>query len=35
VLSHLTSKRIPVVHFSENRRDLEEVFLRATMGLVT
>jgi ABC-2 type transport system ATP-binding protein len=35
VLSNLTSKGIPVVYFSENRRDLEEVFLRATKGLVT
>lgn len=35
VLSSLVTRGIPVVYFSENRRDLEEVFLRATKGLVT
>jgi ABC-2 type transport system ATP-binding protein len=35
LLTSLIEQGIPVVHFSENRRDLEEVFLRATKGLVT
>jgi ABC-2 type transport system ATP-binding protein len=34
-LTALTEQGIPVVHFGEDRRDLEEVFLRATKGLVT
>lgn len=35
LLVSLVQEGIPVVHFSEDRRDLEEVFLRATKGLVT
>lgn len=35
LLAALIQEGIPVVHFSEDRRDLEEVFLRATKGLVT
>jgi ABC-2 type transport system ATP-binding protein len=35
MLSHLIHNDIPVLHFSEDSRDLEEVFLRATKGLVT
>lgn len=35
VLIYLVSKGIPVLHFSEDSRDLEEVFMRATKGLVT
>lgn len=35
ILSELVSKEIPVLHFSEDNRDLEEIFLRATKGIVT
>jgi len=35
ILSSLVSKGVPVLHFSEDSRDLEEVFMRATKGLVT
>jgi ABC-2 type transport system ATP-binding protein len=35
ILASLVSKDIPVLHFSEDSRDLEEVFMRATKGLVT
>lgn len=35
LLASLVVGDIPVIHFSEDRRDLEEVFLRATKGLVT
>jgi ABC-2 type transport system ATP-binding protein len=35
VLAALVDKDIPVLHFSEDNRDLEEIFLRATRGLVT
>ena len=35
VLSTLIQNDVPVLHFSEDNRDLEEVFLRATQGLVT
>jgi ABC-2 type transport system ATP-binding protein len=35
ILASLVSKGIPVLHFSEDSRDLEEVFMRATKGLVT
>jgi ABC-2 type transport system ATP-binding protein len=35
LLSKLVSGGIRVVHFSEDRRDLEEVFMQATKGLVT
>jgi ABC-2 type transport system ATP-binding protein len=34
-LASLVAGGIPVVHFSEDSRDLEEVFLRATKGIVT
>jgi ABC-2 type transport system ATP-binding protein len=34
-LAGLLAKGIPVLHFSEDNRDLEEVFMRATKGLVT
>jgi ABC-2 type transport system ATP-binding protein len=35
LLNTLVVNGVRVVHFSENRRDLEEVFMRATKGLVT
>ena len=35
LLSDLVSAGFPVLHFSADRIDLEEVFLRATKGLVT
>ncbi len=35
ILASLVSKGIPVLHFNEDSRDLEEVFMRATKGLVT
>lgn len=35
ILSSLVQADIAVLHFSEDTRDLEEVFLRATRGLVT
>ena len=35
ILASLVAKGIPVLHFSEDSRDLEEVFMRATKGLVT
>ena len=35
ILASLVTKDIPVLHFSEDGRDLEEVFMRATKGLVT
>ncbi len=35
MLSNLVQQGIPVVHFSEDSRDLEEVFMRATKGMVT
>jgi ABC-2 type transport system ATP-binding protein len=35
VLATLIQNGAPVLHFSEDNRDLEEVFLRATQGLVT
>lgn len=35
ILAGLLTKGIPVLHFSEDNRDLEEVFMRATKGLVT
>jgi ABC-2 type transport system ATP-binding protein len=34
-LSSLVQAGIPVLHFSEDERDLEEVFMHATKGLVT
>ena len=35
VLASLVQAGIPVLHFSEDERDLEEVFMHATKGLVT
>jgi ABC-2 type transport system ATP-binding protein len=35
ILTGLLAEGIPVLHFSEDNRDLEEVFIRATKGLVT
>jgi len=35
LLAHLVHNGVAVMHFSEDRRDLEEVFLRATRGQVT
>ena len=35
VLTMLVTHGVPVVHFSEDSRDLEAVFLQATKGLVT
>lgn len=35
ILSSLIEAGFPVIHFSEDSRDLEEVFMRATKGLVT
>ncbi len=35
LLAELVQQGLPVLHFSEDQRDLEEVFLRATKGAVT
>ncbi|HEX6304092.1 MAG TPA: ABC transporter ATP-binding protein [Anaerolineales bacterium] len=35
LLAELTARGYPIIHFSEEGRDLEEVFMRATKGLVT
>jgi ABC-2 type transport system ATP-binding protein len=35
LLSTLVKHEIPILHFNENHHDFEEVFLRATQGLVT
>lgn len=35
LLADLTARDFPIIHFSENSRDLEQVFMRATQGLVT
>lgn len=35
ILADLVSHGIPVTHFASDNRDMEEVFLRATKGLVT
>jgi ABC-2 type transport system ATP-binding protein len=35
LLTHLIQAEIQIIHFSEERRDLEEVFMRVTKGLVT
>jgi ABC-2 type transport system ATP-binding protein len=35
ILANLLAKGVPILHFSEDSRDLEEVFMRATKGLVT
>jgi ABC-2 type transport system ATP-binding protein len=35
LLAEMIQQGLPVLHFSEDQRDLEEVFLRATKGAVT
>jgi ABC-2 type transport system ATP-binding protein len=35
ILTRLVSQGIPVIHFNSDSRDMEEVFMRATKGLVT
>ena len=35
LLSTLVSQGLPIVHFSEETQDLEEVFMRATRGIVS
>jgi len=35
LLAHLIQEGIPVLHFSEDTRDLEKVFMQKTKGLVT
>ena len=35
ILATLVQRDVPVLHFSEDTRDLEAIFLRATQGLVT
>ncbi|MBI4771585.1 MAG: ABC transporter ATP-binding protein, partial [Chloroflexi bacterium] len=35
ILARLVTQGIPVVHFSEDVRDMEEVFMRATKGIVS
>lgn len=35
LLTAMIQQGVPVLHFSEDQRDLEEVFLRATRGLVS
>jgi len=35
ILSELIAKDLPVIHFSEETHDLEEVFMRATKGIVS
>ncbi len=35
ILSTLVSQGLPIVHFSEETQDLEEVFMRATRGIVS
>ena len=35
LLARLTAKGLPVVHFGQDTRDLEEVFMRATKGIVS
>jgi len=35
ILSRLVTLGIPVVHFTEDVRDMEEVFMRATQGIVS
>jgi ABC-2 type transport system ATP-binding protein len=35
LLAQLLQKSLPVVHFSEDTKNLEEVFLRATQGIVS
>jgi len=35
LLSAMINQGLPILHFSEDSRDMEEVFMRATKGLVT
>ena len=35
LLAQLLARSLPVVHFSEETHDLEEVFMRATKGIVS
>jgi ABC-2 type transport system ATP-binding protein len=35
LLANLLAQGLPVVHFSEDTHDLEEVFMRATRGIVS
>lgn len=35
LLAHLINAQVQIIHFSEEQRDLEEVFMRVTKGLVT
>ena len=35
VVSKLIAEGIKIIHFTEETRDLEEVFMRVTKGLVT
>lgn len=35
ILAMLVQRGIPIIHFGEDSRDMEEVFMRATKGLVT
>jgi len=35
LLGGLIQNKFPVLHFSEDSRDMEEIFMRATKGLVT
>lgn len=35
LLSHLVQNQIPVLHFSEDARNLEDVFMRTTQGIVS
>ena len=35
ILSALIDQKLPVIHFSEETQDLEEVFMRATKGIVS
>lgn len=35
LLAQMLAKQLPVVHFSEETQDLEEVFMRATRGIVS
>ena len=35
LLAHLLAQGVPVVHFSEDTQNLEEVFMRATRGIVS
>ena len=35
LLADLVQNQIPVLHFSEDARNLEDVFMRATQGIVS